>query len=194
MLSVQVKYQHAYSRKELLLRVFFGVIYIYIPHFFMVAFAILWGFVLMAYSAFYILLKGRFPEYPFNYLVGIIHWLTRIHLSAYNLRDGYPAFGVFSKSKGVEFTISYNEAPNRFWVLIRFLVGPILILPHVVVWTLWNLWSLVLTFLAFWVVLFTRKYPKTWFDFNISTLRWILHVLAYQFLLIEEYPSFFGKK
>jgi hypothetical protein len=52
----------------------------------------------------------------------------------------------------------------------------------------------ILTFLAWWAILFTGRYPKAFFDFNAGVLRWSANLFAYVGLLRDEYPPFsFGR-
>ncbi|MGB0391812.1 MAG: DUF4389 domain-containing protein [Salibacteraceae bacterium] len=193
MLTLNVQYQKKYSRVELFLRSFLGGIFIVAPHFFILFFVIIWAKLLWVYATFYILLKGEYPSYSRKYLIGVLGWLSRIHLSVYNLVDGYPAFGINAEAKNV--TIKYNgpNQINRLSVLFRFLFSGIIILPHLIIWIFRNLISCLLTFLAFWAVIFTGKFPKQWHDFNVATLRWLIRIIGFQLYLEEEYPPFNGK-
>jgi hypothetical protein len=194
MLQLRVQYQENYSRIQLLLRIFFGAFYIYIPHFIVLFFVLIWSKILWIYSTFYILFTGRYPKSIWDFQMGLFAWLSRVHLSSYNLRDDYPAFGLKKEVGYLEISAPFNEIPSRVSVLLRFIFISLMILPHIFIWIFRNLWSGVLTFLAFWVVLFTGKYPKNWFDFNIGTLRWILRVMGYQFYIFDQYPPFTGKE
>ena len=126
--------------------------------------------------------------------MGVFEWLARLHLSSYNLRDDYPAFGVNKEVEYVKISAPYNEMPSRLSVLLRFMFISLMILPHIFIWMFRNLWSGILTFLAFWVVLFTGKYPRNWFEFNIGTLRWIMRIMGYQYYIFDRYPPFTGKE
>ena len=48
----------------------------------------------------------------------------------------------------------------------------------------------VLTFIAWFVILFTGRYPKGMFDFVVGVRRWNQNVSAYILLLRDEYPPF----
>lgn len=194
MLQLRVDYQDSYSRLHLLLRLLFGGLYIVFPHFLVLFFVLIWAKLLWLYSTFFILLYGKYPEGAWKFSIGTMNWLSRVHLTTYNLRDDYPVFGVTKMVDYMRIEVPFNENPNRLSVLLRFLFGGVILLPQVFVWVFRNFASGVLSFLAFWAVLFTGKYPKPWFDFNVGTLRWLLRIMGYQMYLFENYPPFSGKE
>lgn len=86
----------------------------------------------------------------------------------------------------VLFGVEYKERQSRWKTLLRiFLAIPQII----VVYILQTVFSLV-TFLAWFAILFTGKYPRGLFDFNVGLLRWQLNLGAYLALLRDEYPPF----
>jgi hypothetical protein len=52
----------------------------------------------------------------------------------------------------------------------------------------------VVMFLAWWVVLFTGKYPAQWHNFVVGTLRWGMRIGLYMNYMTDLYPPFSGKE
>ena len=50
----------------------------------------------------------------------------------------------------------------------------------------------VILFLSWWAILFTGRYPKSFFDFMTWYMRWSTRVNGYMYLLTDKYPPFSG--
>ena len=72
------------------------------------------------------------------------------------------------------------------------LVKWLLIIPHLIVLLVLSIVSLILTIVAFFAILFTGKYPRGMFNFNVNVLRWKWRVLFYSYLALgtDRYPPF----
>ena len=73
-MKLSIFYQERYSRSELLLRGFFGFIYINVPHFFILFFLSIWGSILSFISFWIILFSWKYPESMFEYQEQLLRW------------------------------------------------------------------------------------------------------------------------
>src|SRR5215510_2274861 len=106
-MTFNIKHAENLSRGELLLRTIFGIIYIYLPHGFVLFFVSLWGAILGFISWWVILFTGRYPQSFFEYQVGLLRWGARLRARQFNLTDGYPAFGISSSDAAVTLDVEY---------------------------------------------------------------------------------------
>lgn len=193
-MNLEIKYQTRYSRGELLLRSIFGVFYITIPHLFLLIFVSLWGAILSFISFWIVLFTGSYPQSFFEFQEGLLRWNVRLSARMNNLSDGYPAFGINATDEYTSLEVPYPERLSRGILLLRFLFGSIYVLiPHGFMLFFRTIASLVLQFLAWWAVLFTAEYPKSWHEFNVGTIRWSTRVNLYMSFMTDDYPPFSGK-
>lgn len=91
----------------------------------------------------------------------------------------------------MKFDIVYQERYSRGELLLRSIFGFFyIIIPHAFMLSILGVAAVVLHFLAFWVILFTGRYPEPWFDFQVKYQRWSLRVSARIFNMADGYPAF----
>lgn len=176
------------------MRAFFGQLYICIPHFFLLFFLSIWSGIIHIIAFFSILFTGKYPESLYAFQVGYINWYIRVYARLYHLADGYPVFGTKERDAQVYLKIAYPEKISIGLTLLRFFFGNLYItIPHGFILFFRGIASGFLVFLAFWIVLFTGKYPEGMHAFNVGTMRWAVRVLLYRFNMRDVYPPFTGK-
>lgn len=193
-MELNITHQEKYSRGELLLRSILGIFYIVFPHMFVLMFAQLWGAILGFIAFWVVLFTGKYPESMFEYQVGLLRWNLRLNATLYNLTDGYPSFGVNGSSDTVKLDVPYPEKISRGLVLLRLFFGVFYVaIPHILFIYVRMIWGALLSFLAFWAVLFTGKYPASFHAFQVGTFRWLYRVNLYLRYMTDDYPPFSSK-
>jgi hypothetical protein len=95
----------------------------------------------------------------------------------------------------VSLNVEYPEKLSRGILLLKVILGAIYVgIPHGIILALYEIAVAVVTFIAFWAILFTGKYPKGMYNFVVGYLRWGIRVGSYLFLLHDEYPPFSGEQ
>jgi len=190
-MTFTIKHAEQLSRGELLLRSFFGWLYIFVPHGFVLLFVGLWGGILAFISFWVILFTGRYPQSFFEYQVGLINWEVRLNARLYNMEDGYPAFGINAKDDAVSVEIPYPETLSRGLLLVKLFFGFIYVLiPHGFVLFFLSIAFVVCWFIGWWAILFTGKLPLGFHTFMTGYLRWSTRVRIYIQNMTDTYPPF----
>lgn len=84
----------------------------------------------------------------------------------------------------LQFDVAYPARLRRWLIFFRGLF----IIPHSIVLYFMTLALSVVTFAAWWAILFTGRYPEGMWSFSMSVMRWGARVQIYIMNLRDEYP------
>jgi hypothetical protein len=190
-----IKHQEQYSRLELLLRTFFGWLYIALPHGFILFFLNIWAGILTFLAFWAVLFAGKYPKSFYSFQVSLQRWYIRLRARLYNLSDGYPAFGIKGTDEHTEFDMPYPEKLSRGLLILRLLFGWLYVgIPHGFILFFRGIATGFIIFIAWFIVLFAGKYPSGMHSFVTGTIRWFTRVGVYMMFLTDQYPPFTGKE
>ena len=101
--------------------------------------------------------------------------------------DRYPST---DDGQGVALDFAYPDAKqglNRWLPLVKWLLA----IPHYILLVFLWIAAVISVVIAWFVILFTGRYPRGLFDFVLGVLRWTNRVVGYAFILVtDEYPPF----
>jgi hypothetical protein len=87
----------------------------------------------------------------------------------------------------VTYEVDYPEKLNRWLPLVKWWL---LAIPHYIVLFALGIAAFVVYIIAWFAILFTKRFPRGLFDFIVGYRRWEYRVNAYTGLLRDEYPPF----
>lgn len=134
-----------------------------------------------------ILFRQKYPRWWFDWNLELMRFTARVESYFFLLTDHYPST---DEEQAVHLGIDYPDVErdlNRWLPLVKWLLA----IPHVIV--LFFLWlaALVVVVIAWFVILFTGRYPRGLFDFVVGVMRWTWRTVAYAAVLTtDRYPPF----
>ena len=142
---------------------------------------------LIGATALMILFRQLYPRWWFDFSRELTRFEARVGAYATLLTDKYPSA---VDEQSVHLELDYPNVKtdlNRWLPLVKWL----LVIPHYFVLFFLSIASFFAVILAWFAILFTGRYPRGLFDFNVGVSRWWLRVGAYAFLMVtDRYPPF----
>ena len=157
-----------------------------IPHF-----IVLYGLGLVAMALtfiawFAILFTKRYPRELFDFVVNINRWSANVTAYFSLLRDEYPPFSWDPGLYPLTYDVEYPEELSRWLIFVKW----ILVIPHIIVMLFLFIGVFIAQTIAFFAILFTKRFPESLFTFLVGVNRWSVRVNAYINLMRDEYPPF----
>jgi hypothetical protein len=84
------------------------------------------------------------------------------------------------------FDVAYPDRLSRLLIFVKWL----LLIPHFIILYFLQIIAGIVTFIAWFAILFTGRYPRGMWDFAVKIQIWIANVSSYFLLLRDEYPPF----
>ena len=134
-----------------------------------------------------ILFRQKYPRWWFDWNLELQRFSNRVWIYLALMDDRYPAT---DQEQAVHLEYVYPDAAhdlNRWLPLVKWLLA----IPHYVVLIFLGIAAIVVVIAAWFVILFTGRYPRGMFDFVQGVARWGNRVTAYAFVLVtDKYPPF----
>ncbi len=155
-----------------------------IPHFIALCLLDIAVFVVWFIAWFAILCTGRYPRGLWDFSMVVLRWHANVLAYSLFQRDEYPLFG--GGDYPVRFDMEYPTCLSRWKVFVTWL----LVLPHAVILIPLVLACCLVSIVAWFNILFTRRYSRDLFDFSTGVQRLMHRVDVYNWLLTDAYPPF----
>ena len=194
---VSVQRPENLSRLHLLLKTFFGFIYVGIPHG-IILFALSIAAWVVSLAAFVVILfTGRYPKSLFDFAVAYQRWNLRVMAYAGPFMgnfmvDKYPPFSFEEEPDDpVILRVEYPETLSRPHAVLKLLLGWLYVgIPHGIILLFYGIALLIALFVVWFIILFTGRFPEAVFRFAEGYMRWGTRVNLYLAFATDKYPKF----
>jgi hypothetical protein len=134
-----------------------------------------------------ILFRQKYPRWWFDWNLELQRFATRVSVYLALMDDRYPST---DDHQTVHLDYIYPDAAhdlNRWLPLVKWLLA----IPHYIVLFFLEIAAVVMVIVAWFIILFTGRYPRGAFDFVEGVFRWHIRVIAYALTLVtDRYPPF----
>jgi len=157
-----------------------------IPHFIILYLLSIATGVVTFIAFFAILFTKQYPRSLFDFVVNANRWSANVTAYIFLLRDEYPPFSWDAGTYPVVYDVDYPAGLSRWLIFVKWL----LVIPNLIVLLFVYIGAMLALWVAWFAILFTKRYPQGLFKFVVGALRWTQRVNAYTNLLRDEYPPF----
>jgi hypothetical protein len=133
-----------------------------------------------------ILFRQKYPRWWFDWNLNLLRFSNRVTAYLALLDDRYPST---DEEQAVHLNLDYPDARqlNRWLPLVKWFLA----IPHYVVLFFLGIGAVMAVIAAWFVIVFTGRYPQGLFRYIVGVLRWSNRVTSYAFLLVtDQYPPF----
>jgi hypothetical protein len=134
-----------------------------------------------------IVFRQKYPRWWFDWNLELLRFTNRVGAYLALMDDRYPST---DEHQAVRLEMPYPDVArdlNRWLPLVKWLLA----VPHYVLLALLWIGAVFAVVVAWFAILFTRRYPRDLFEFVEGVMRWHNRVIAYALILItDEYPPF----
>jgi hypothetical protein len=134
-----------------------------------------------------ILFRRKYPRWWFDWNLELLRFINRVGAYFALLSDRYPST---DDQQYVRLDMPYPDVQqdlNRWLPLVKWLLA----IPHYIVLFVLYVGAILVVIAAWFVILFTGRYPRGLFDYVVGVVRWHNRVVAYAFLMVtDRYPPF----
>ncbi len=127
----------------------------------------------------------------YKYTLIFMRFNTKLYLYLFGLTDKYPGF---SMDENGLFTLKYDKPATSSrllaFPLLGFLIRMILLIPFSLYISVVQMGAFIAVFCSWFVVLFTGRYPESFYEIVRDYLRLWNASFLYSFYLSDTYPSF----
>ena len=180
--AIEISYPHELNRWLPLVKWL-----LILPHAFALVFVAIGAFFAVIYGFFAVLFTGRWPRGAFDLVVGTLRWAYRVAAYFHLMTDAYPPFSLADDPNyPVRVNVAYPERIDNWRPLVQWLLAiPYLFVAAILYWL-----TGVLTIVAFFTVLFTKRIPRELYELMLPGFRWNVRGNACAYFTTERYPPF----
>ncbi len=134
-----------------------------------------------------IVFRQRYPRWWYDWNLNLLRFSTRVTAYLALMDDHYPST---EDEQAVHLTMPYPDVPtelNRWLPIVKWLLA----IPHYLVLIVLSIGAVLVAIAAWFMIVFTGRYPRGMFDYIEGVIRWHVRVASYAILLVtDQYPPF----